>query len=56
MSVPVGSAINSYLDVTFAGVGIALALFLFFLYGDLTLIGLLLSFKRFFPQEKLATS
>ena len=51
LSVPLGSAINSYLDVTFAGVSVALALFIFFLYGGLTLIGLLVSIRRFFPKQ-----
>ena len=55
LSVPVGAAINSYLDVTLAGVGLALALFLFLLYGGLTLIGLLLSIRKFFPKPESAS-
>jgi hypothetical protein len=50
LSVPVATAINSYLDVR-AGVFIGLALILFFLYSGLLVLGLLLPIRKFFPAR-----
>ena len=55
LSVPLGAAINSYLDAT-VGVPVIGAVVIFFLYGGLTLIGLLLSIRRFFPKKQPLTS
>jgi len=50
LSVPVATAINSYLDVR-AGVFIGLAVILFILYSGLLVLGLLLSIRSFFPAK-----
>jgi hypothetical protein len=50
LSVPAGTAINSYLDVR-AGVFVGLAVILFLLYSGLLVLGLLLPIRKFFPAK-----
>jgi uncharacterized membrane protein YhaH (DUF805 family) len=50
LSVPIATAVNSYLDVK-AGVFIGLAVSLFLLYSGLLVLGLLLSIRKFFPAK-----